>query len=138
VNQIRRYTIPDSRLPFVNAEVERTTFQGQPHLVSSIWGGAVGGRIYFWNPDTGSKGMRHLPDGVPGAYMLRTAGDGCLYLGCGNGDLIRYDSTTDTFETLVTGELKSIPGEAVSRTGTPSGPLRRGTWGSTTGARTVS
>lgn len=108
MNQIRRYNIPHSRMPFVNAEVEQTQFQGEKHLVSSIWGGSSGGRIYFWNPDTGSKGMRELPDGVPGAYMLRTAGDGCLYLGCGNGDLIRYDAEVDEFEILVTGELRSI------------------------------
>ena len=120
MNSIRRYTIPDSRLPFVNAEVERTTFQGQPHLVSSIVGGGAGGRLYFWNPDTGSKGMRHLPEGVPGVYMLRTAADDCLYLGCGNGDLVRYDPAADAFETLVAGELKSITWVAVSLTGTPS------------------
>ncbi len=104
----KRYKIPQSRMPFVNAEVSKARFQGEDHLVSSIWGGSSGGRIYFWNPDTGSKGMRELPGGVPGAYMLRTASDGCLYLGCGNGDLIRYDADADEFEFLVTGELTSI------------------------------
>ncbi len=105
---VRRYPIPHSRLPFINAEVEQVSFQGADHLVSSVWGGSSGGRIYFWSPDTGSKGFRVLPDGIPGAYMLRTAADGCLYLGCGNGDLIRYDPVADRFENLVTGELKSI------------------------------
>lgn len=105
---VRRYPIPHSRLPFINAEVEQVWFQGADHLVSSVWGGSSGGRIYFWNPDSGSKGFRVLPDGIPGAYMLRTAADGCLYLGCGNGDLIRYDPVADRFEILVTGELKSI------------------------------
>ncbi len=105
---VRRYPIPHSRLPFINAEVEQVSFQGADHLVSSIWGGSSGGRIYFWNPDTGSRGFRNLPEGIPGAYMLRTAADGCLYLGCGNGDLIRYDPAADRFEVLVTGELKSI------------------------------
>ena len=105
---IKRYAIPHSRLPFVNAEVARVQFLGEVHLVSSVWGGSSGGRIYFWNPDTGSTGMREFPDGVPGAYMLRTAADGRLYLGCGNGDLIRYDPVSDGFEILVTGELTSI------------------------------
>ncbi|MDE2999389.1 MAG: hypothetical protein OXU79_09980 [Gemmatimonadota bacterium] len=105
---VRRYPIPHSRLPFINAEVAQVSFQGADHLVSSIWGGSSGGRIYFWNPDSGSKGFRVLPDGIPGAYMLRTAADGCLYLGCGNGDLIRYDPFADRFEILVAGELKSI------------------------------
>lgn len=105
---IRRYAIPHSRLPFINAEVEQVSFQGADHLVSSVWGGSSGGRIYFWNPDSGSRGLRKLPEGIPGAYMLRVAADGCLYLGCGNGDLIRYDPVGDRFEILVTGELKSI------------------------------
>ena len=105
---IRRYAIPHSRLPFINAEVALVTYQGEDHLVSSVWGGSSGGRIYFWNPDTGSRGLRNLPEGIPGAYMLRTAADGCLYLGCGNGDLIRYDPVADGFEILVAGELKSI------------------------------
>ena len=105
---IKRYAIPHSRMPFINAEVAKVQFRGDVHLVSSIWGGSSGGRIYFWNPDTGSRGMRELPEGIPGAYMLRTAADGCLYLGCGNGDLIRYDPVADRFEILVTGELTSI------------------------------
>ncbi len=105
---IRRYAIPHSRLPFINAEVEQVSFQGEDHLVSSVWGGSSGGRIYFWNPESGSKGLRSLPEGIPGAYMLRTAADGCLYLGCGNGDLVRYDPVADRFKILVTGELKSI------------------------------
>ena len=92
---MKRYPIPHSRLPFINAEVARAWFLGDIHLVSSVWGGSSGGRIYFWNPDTGSRGMRELPEGIPGAYMLRTAADGCLYLGCGNGDLIRYDPVAD-------------------------------------------
>ena len=105
---IKRYAIPHSRMPFINAEVAKVQFRGDVHLVSSIWGGSSGGRIYFWNPDTGSRGMRELPEGIPGAYMLRTAADGRLYLGCGNGDLIRYDPVADRFEILVTGELTSI------------------------------
>jgi hypothetical protein len=105
---IRRRTVPDSRLPFVNAEIAQVRFDGEPHLVSSIWGGDSGGRIYFWNPDTGSHHERRLPDGVPGAYMLKTASDGTLYLGCGNGDLRTYDPESDTFDTLVSGEMTSI------------------------------
>ena len=105
---MKRYPIPHSRLPFINAEVTRVRFLGDDHLVSSVWGGSSGGRIYFWNPDTRSRGMRELPEGIPGAYMLRTAADGCLYLGCGNGDLIRYDPVADRFEVLITGELTSI------------------------------
>ena len=105
---IRRYAIPHSRMPFINAELATVQFRGDIHLVSSVWGGSSGGRIYFWNPDTRSRGMRELPGGIPGAYMLRTAADGCLYLGCGNGDLIRYDPVADAFEILVTGELTSI------------------------------
>ena len=105
---MKRYQIPESRLPFVNAEIEKSTFGGSPHLVSSIWGGSGGGRLYFWNPDTGSHVMRKLPEGIPGAYMLRTGPDGKLYLGCGNGDLIRYNPEADGYEALVSGELSSI------------------------------
>jgi 6-phosphogluconolactonase (cycloisomerase 2 family) len=105
---IKRYDIPHSRLPFVNAEIERTEFAAEPHLVSSIWGGTPGGKIYFWNPDTGSKAVRDLPDGLPGAYMLRTGSDGSLYLGCGNGDLYRYVPSSDAFQALVQDELKGI------------------------------
>jgi hypothetical protein len=105
---IRHRQVPETRLPFVNAEITQVQFAGEPHLVSSIWGGDSGGRIYFWNPDTGSHHERWLPDGVPGAYMLKTALDGTLYLGCGNGDLITYAPETDTFETLVSGEMTSI------------------------------
>ncbi len=105
---IRRYPIPESRLPFANTEIAQIDFQGQPHLVSSIWGGNAGGRLYFWNPDTGSRAMRPLPCGIPGAYMIKTGPDGRLYLGCGNGDLIRYDPVLDWFETLVTGEFSLI------------------------------
>ena len=108
MTSVKRFPIPHSRLPFINAEVAKVRFRGDAHLVSSVWGGSTGGRIYFWNPDTGSRGMRELPEGIPGAYMLRTAVDGRLYLGCGNGDLIRYDPAADRFEILVTGELTSI------------------------------
>ncbi|GEM_PF-4561292 len=106
---IRRYRIPDSRLPFINAEVTEARLQGQPCLVSSVVGGAPGGRLYFWNPDTGSHDFRRLPKGVSSAYMIKTASDGRLYLGCGpGGDLLRYDPASDRVETLVTGELKGI------------------------------
>ena len=105
---IRRWRVPESRLPFVNAEIAQVRFQGEPHLVSSIWGGEGGGRIYFWNPDTGIRAERPLPDGIPGAYMLKTAADGRLYLGCGRGELVRYDPDADAFEMLVAGAMSSI------------------------------
>ena len=104
----RHFRIPPTRLPFVNAEVACVPFAGTPHLVSSIYGGGSGGRLYFWNPDTGAHAMRELPDGVAGAYMLKAGPDGLLYLGCGNGDLRRYDGEADRFETLVTGELSGL------------------------------
>lgn len=103
----RRYAVPDTRLPFVNAEIAQVEFQGRPALVSSIWC-AAGGRLYFWNPDTGVRALRRLPDGISGAYMLRTGPDGRLYVGCGNGRLVRYDPRRDDFDTLVTGELEGI------------------------------
>ncbi len=40
--------------------------------------------------------------------MLKTGPDGRLYIGCGNGDLQRYDPASDRIESLVTGELSSI------------------------------
>ncbi len=104
----RRFRMPDSRLPFVNAEIARVDFRGRPHLVTSVWGGGSGGRLYFWNPDTRSRDSRRLPDGTPGAYMLKTASDGRLYLGCGRGELARYDPRADGFEVLVRDELTSI------------------------------
>lgn len=105
---VKRYRIPDSRLPFVNAEIATVTINGEPFLVSSIWGGTAGGRIYFWNPDTRTTFHRQLPNDLPGAYMLKTGPDGNLYLGCGQGDLVRYFPDEDRFQTLVTGELYGI------------------------------
>ncbi|MCD6364454.1 MAG: hypothetical protein J7M14_01125 [Planctomycetes bacterium] len=106
--KIRRYRIAETRLPFVNAEIAQVEFQGLPHLVSSTWGGKSGGRLYFWNPDTGSHDFRELPDKIPGAYMLRTGPDGRLYLGGGRGELVRYDPQSDTFDVLVADELHAI------------------------------
>lgn len=108
MSEVKRYQIPDTRLPFVNTEVAQVNVKGTPFLVSSIWGGSSGGKLYFWNPDTREQFMRELPDGVPGAYMLKTGPDAKLYLGCGNGDLCRYDGMSDAFETLVAGELGGI------------------------------
>ncbi|MBN1809712.1 MAG: hypothetical protein JW909_11645 [Planctomycetes bacterium] len=104
----RSYEIPHTRLPFVNAEIASVDFGGVPHLASSVWGGAAGSRLYFWNPDTGSSDFRPFPDGIPGAYMLKTGPDGLLYAGCGNGDLIRYDPAADGFDSLVSGVFSSI------------------------------
>lgn len=105
---VKRYRIPDSRLPFVNAEIATVMIRDELFLVSSIWGGSAGGRIYFWNPDTQTTFHRQLPDDIPGAYMLQSGPDGNLYLGCGQGDLVRYRPSEDRFETLVTGALHGI------------------------------
>ena len=107
-NTIRRYRIPDSRLPFVNTELTETRFQGRPHLVSSVVGGAEGGRLYFWDPDSGNRACRPLPRGIAAAYMLRPDAEGRLYLGCSNGDLLRYDPEGDRMVSLVSGELAGI------------------------------
>ncbi len=106
--RIRRWRVPDSRLPFVNVEMAQTVFAGEPHMVSSIWGGTTGGRLHFWNPETGSRAMRELPEKIPGAYMLRQGPDRKLYLGCGRGELVRYDPERDNFDILITGEMHSI------------------------------
>jgi hypothetical protein len=103
----RRYAVPETRLPFVNAEIAQVGFQGRPALVSSVWC-AAGGRLYFWDPDSGARAMRRLPDGISGAYMLRAGPDGGLYLGCGTGQLVRYDPSRDAFDTLVAGALDGI------------------------------
>jgi hypothetical protein len=110
-------TIPATRLPFVNAEIAQVSLQGSPHLVSSVWAGSLGGRIYFWNPQTGHKLERELPHKIPGCYMLRTGPDGLLYLGCGDGSLLSYNGQTDSFEILSRGELDGISwgGEVVGR-----------------------
>ena len=105
---MKTWNVPDSRLPFVNAEVAKVEFRGEPHLVSSIWGGGAGGRLYFWNPETRSHAVRMLPEGIPGAYMLKPGPEGKLYLGCGNGDLVRYNPKTGDFEDLVRADFRSI------------------------------
>src|SRR5881394_3717697 len=88
----RTFQVPPTRLPFVNGEIAQINFKGQPHLVSAVWGGPdPGGSIYFWNTLTGSHEMRRLPNRIPGAYMVKRGPDDKLYLGCGNGDLLRYD-----------------------------------------------
>src|ERR1044072_1168242 len=104
----RSSRVPDPRLPFVNGEVSQVNFQGKPHLVSGVWASEAGGRIYFWNPETKTHDMRMLPAGVPGAYMLKTAVDGKLYMGDGKGDLHCYDPATDRIETLVSGQMPDI------------------------------
>ncbi|MFA9479536.1 hypothetical protein ACERK3_14700 [Phycisphaerales bacterium AB-hyl4] len=103
-----RHAIPPTRLPFINTEIETTTFRGEPHLVSSVWGGEGKGYLFFWNPETGSQGRRRLPDDIPGAYMLKTGPDGRLYVGCGRGELVRYCSEADAFEVLVNDAMSSI------------------------------
>ncbi len=107
---VTRLTIPETRLPFINTEIAETTFQGEKCLVSSVWGEMAGGRLYFWNPETGFHDCRPLPDALRGggAYMLKQGPDGKLYVGRGNGDLYRYDPTADSFEALATGELHGI------------------------------
>lgn len=110
-----RLNVPDTRLPFVNAEIAQVMCQGHPYLVSSIWGGNANGRLYFWNPDSGHHYMRRLPSPLPGAYMLRTGEDQWLYIGCGNGDLWRYHASDDLFEQLVEGHMRNITwGGAIS------------------------
>jgi streptogramin lyase len=103
-----RLALPPTRLPFVNAEIATVTFEGEPHLVSSIWGGTSAGRIFFWSPETRSQGMRILPGGIPGAYMLKSGPDGKLYLGCGGGELVRYDPARDSFDVLVNDVMSGI------------------------------
>ncbi len=105
---MRKYQIPDTPLPFVNMEIAEIDVNGRTHLVSSIWGGRNGGRIYIFDPDTGKSFYRRLPEGIGGAYMLRTGPDGLLYLGCGEGSLVSYDPRADCFEVLVGGELHGI------------------------------
>ena len=67
----KRYRIPPTRLPFVNTEIAQVKFGGEDHLVSSIYGGASGGRLYFWHPEKRTHAMRQMPEGVSGAYMLK-------------------------------------------------------------------
>src|SRR5437764_4448268 len=106
---IHSFRVPDTRLPFVNGQIAQVKFKDQPHLVSAVWAGEdPGARIYFWNPLTGSHDSRKLPEKIPGAYMVATGSDGRLYLGCGNGDLVRYDPQKDQMQILVHGEMHSI------------------------------
>ncbi len=105
---MQKYQIPDTRLPFGNAEIAEIEIDGRTRLVSSIYGGDNGGRIYIFDPDTGESIWRKLPEGIGGAYMLRTDPDGLLYLGCTEGTLVVYDPQADRFEVLVSGELDGI------------------------------
>ena len=104
---MQKYQIPETRLPFVNAEIAELEVGGQVRLVSSIAGDDCG-RIYIFDPATGESLCRHLPDGIGGAYMLRTGPDGLLYLGCSEGSLVVYDPEADKFEVLVRGEMDGI------------------------------
>jgi len=101
-------TVPHSRLPFVNAEFAEVHTPNGVRLVTSIWGGKDNGIIFLIDPMTGECERKLLPEGEPGAYMLQTGPDGRLYLGGGNGNLFRYDPTSDTMETLVTGQMHGI------------------------------
>jgi hypothetical protein len=103
-----RYRIPPTRLPFVNGEIAQVRIRDANYLVSAVWGGDAGGKLYFWNPQTHEHFMRELPRGVPGAYMLKMAVDGRLYIGDGHGDLHRYDPERDSIQTLVTGVMSAI------------------------------
>jgi hypothetical protein len=105
----RVFQVPPTRLPFINGEIAQLKIKGEPHLVSGIWGNEyAGGRIYFWNPLTGSHFMRPMPKPSPGVYMLQPGPDGRLYLGDGRGDLYRYDPEKDAIELLVKDKLHSI------------------------------
>jgi dienelactone hydrolase len=104
----KTYRVPETRLPFVNGEIAQVNFQGKAHLVSAVWAASAGGRLYFWDPVSKTQAMRMLPAGAPGAYMLKTAADGNLYIGDGNGDLHRYITKTDQIETMVRGQMHSI------------------------------
>ena len=105
---MQKYKIPDTYLPFVNTEIAEIEIDGRVHLVSSIYGGENGGQIYIFDPETGKNFCRRLPDGIGGAYMLRPASDGRLYLGCSEGSLIVYDPRADRFDVLVSGELDGL------------------------------
>ncbi|MDY7011732.1 MAG: hypothetical protein SVV80_13425 [Planctomycetota bacterium] len=105
---MRKYQIPDTRLPFINGEIAEIQMDGQPRLVSSVRSADDDGRIYIFDPQTGESIYRRMPDGICGAYMLRTAADGCLYLGCGEGSLVVYDPRADRFEVPVSGEINGI------------------------------
>ncbi|MDY7011908.1 MAG: hypothetical protein SVV80_14350, partial [Planctomycetota bacterium] len=95
-------------LPFINGEIAEIEVGGQVRLVSSIYGGDDSGRIYIFDPETGESLCRYLPEGIPGAYMLRPGPDGLLYLGCGEGSLVSYDPRADKFEILVSGEMDGL------------------------------
>ncbi len=105
---MQKYQIPETRLPFVNAEIAEIEVGGQVRLVSSTYGGDDCGRIYIFDPATGENICRHLPDGLGGAYMLRPGPDGLLYLGCSEGALVVYDPEADKFEVLVRGEMDGL------------------------------
>ncbi len=102
------YPIPDTRMPFVNAEFAVLERNGRICLAATVWAGKGFGRIFFIDPWTGKSEMRPLPCDEPGAYMLQTGPDGRLYIGSGTGNLYRYDPAKDAFETLVTGQMSSI------------------------------
>lgn len=108
MTNVRRWPIPHSRLPFTNQDVTPIQFRGAPGLVSSVWGGHQGGRIYAWNPDTHESAEFVLPEKTPGAYMLQTASDGRVYLGAGNGDLLRFDPQSETVEIIVRDRMQHI------------------------------
>jgi len=92
----------------VNAEIAQVRRDDRSYLVSSTWGGAETGRLFFWNPDTGEQFQRVLPDGIPGAYMLSAHPNGILYLGCGDGRLVAYDGQQDAFTALDSGAMHGI------------------------------
>ena len=66
------YALPHTRLPFVNSEFAQLRIGQQTRLVTSIWGGTAGGRIFLIDPESGACESRRLPEGEPGAYMLKT------------------------------------------------------------------
>lgn len=105
---LQHYPSPTSRLPFINAEIAHVRRGGREALLSSIWGGPGGGRLVLWEPESREVVQYELPDDIPGAYMLSPGPEGRLYVGCGNGDLLRLDVDSGRFEVLVRGELSSI------------------------------
>lgn len=105
---VRTFPVPVTRLPIVNTGIETVERSGIPFAVTASFGADSGGNLFFFNPDTGEHFRRPLPEGVPGAYVLRKDFDGLLYLGAGNGDLLRYRPDTDRFERLVSGEITDL------------------------------
>jgi hypothetical protein len=106
---IHRLAAGRTRLPFCNLfHLPRVTRPSGREALAASCVSTLGDAAVFFLDEQGGADRLPLPRQHICAYMLAPGPDGRLYVGAGNGDILRIDLAADRVDTLVTGELRSI------------------------------